>query len=106
MSVDEMSPSVRKVANLIEARVPRPEDLPQGYFSLSWHRPSLFRNDGSMVKTCALGLIPGACSNLPISPSRAGLEGLASPEDVSAFIDWFDAQRDPQGVVDAIWGPA
>lgn len=87
------------VVLVLRQEVPRPKRKPkQGkwFKSLVWQKPN-----GNTC--CAMGLLPGA-DQFPTE--RDGFDGRASTRAVRCFGKWFDAQRDPQAIVDAIWGTA
>lgn len=85
------------VVKVLRQKVRRPV-LPKLDEKLYWIRK---RPVGGFRRVCAMGLVRG-CSSYPYS--RMGFNDLAPDRAVIDFANWFDDQRDPKSVVDAIWG--
>lgn len=89
---DEAQPIVA----IIRHGVPRPE-LPKLFsYGLGWQR--------EIGKCCPLGLLSSATENTPCDAAQAGIYG--HDDALKWFYFWHDEQRDPQALVDALWGPA
>lgn len=99
--------AAEKVVELIRKEVPKPQDLPRGWYAcaggLRWLR-------GVGNHCCPLGLLPRATSQAPWGPVGAGI--CSNTEDytyeewanrITAFTTWWDGQRDPVAAVEAVW---
>ena len=86
----------------IRRLVPRPSTLP---------RPSMpayglclrFDNATAERRYCPMGLLPHATVAAPAARNR--LDNRFTASQVDAFLDWWDAQSDPQQATDAVWPP-
>ena len=100
----EIPAEAMPVVEILRRDVPKPHGLPSSRLDsgqqMHW--------EGCK---CPMGLHPLAESYTPTTPEQSlGFidmdERFRLGEPVDSFLEWWDAQTDPQAAVDAVWGEA
>lgn len=91
--------AAQPIAELIREKVPRP-----AAHEVHIRQTGVIRFRSLGAAHCPMGLLPCAWAVEPTTPEDFDRENRPSEDEIVAFYLWWDAQRDAEAAMDAVWG--
>ena len=89
------------VVEEIRRRVAKPDSLPRAFLGCCLFWPAA--DSSGETEACVIGLHPNS-RNLCVEDREAAADLGFPLHQITALRKWCDDQRDPQALVDAVWG--